>query len=55
MKIEEKKANKALLDKMEIENVQVKFGGYWSPKNCQARHKVSKQFVYYSLDLLADK
>ncbi|CAF0984452.1 unnamed protein product, partial [Brachionus calyciflorus] len=41
LRIEERKANKSLIDKMEKENPEVKFGGFWSPKNCQARHKVS--------------
>ena len=40
---------------MEKENTELKFGGYWSPTNCQARHKVIKTNFIFVFLRFADK
>jgi hypothetical protein len=34
------------MDKIKEDNPEVKMGGYWSPANCQARHKVSLVILF---------
>lgn len=41
MNVTEKKYSELYLNVLERNNYEIRMGGWWSPSNCQARHKIA--------------